>query len=68
MFIASIVSISICQPHYRYERIAGTVQGVTAASAQVESYFRTVISQVCSVKMILTAAHREKLTSADLSR
>jgi hypothetical protein len=36
--------------------------------AQVESYFRSVIAQVCSVKMILTAAHREKLTSADLSR
>jgi hypothetical protein len=54
--------------HYQHECIVGTAQGVAVASAQVESYFRSVISQVCSVKMILTAAHREKLTSADLSR
>ena len=48
--------------------MSGTNQNVIAASAHIDSYFRSIIHLVRDVKMILTPNQKEILTSADLTR
>ena len=48
--------------------MTGTNEGVAAATAHVNAYFRSVTNLIRNVTMVLTAAQREKLTSSDLTR
>ena len=55
-------------PLHHNNDILGTNEGVAAATAHVNAYFRSVTNLIRNVTMVLTAAQREKLTSSDLTR